>query len=371
MADLFQGSQLDPSVSTTQSQQTSPEFYTNYLQNITNLGQNAVANSGVAGMSPLQIQAMNLAPNAAFAGAGTMGTGANLTEAAGTTSAPSIVNQYMSPYISNVVDEMGRKQQQDIQRNVLPGLSAAGAATGNFGSKRQASATGQTLADMQANLIGQQYGALNTGYNTAMTEAQADLNRELQSGQALGNIGTQQANLGQSGLKTLTDLGGIERGVAQQALDQPMVEAQNYAKLMQGYQIPTGTTSQTTASGAYANSPLSDIAGIVSLLNSYNSGTSSGTSLNDATTASYIAAAAKNYGLSLQPDGTYQDASKNAFKWNGTSFVKAANGGLMSYADGGGVGSISGEVYNDASGGDTYAFADGGYVYDQDGNLIG
>ena len=41
--DLFQGSQLDPNVSTGQTQQTAPEFYTNYLQDITNLGANAVA----------------------------------------------------------------------------------------------------------------------------------------------------------------------------------------------------------------------------------------------------------------------------------------------------------------------------------------
>jgi hypothetical protein len=35
---------------------------------------------------------------------------------------------------------------------------------------------------------------------------------------------------------------------------------------------------------------------------------------------------------------------------------------------GGGVGSINGQVYND---GNTNAFYDGGYTYDQYGNLIG
>jgi hypothetical protein len=217
---------------------------------------------------------------------------------------------------------MGRKQQQDIQRNVLPGLSAAGAATGNFGSSRMANATGQTMADMQSNLMGQQYGALNTGYNTAMTAAQNDLNRELQSAQSLNTTGVNQNNVGTQGLKTMTDLGGIQQQTAQNYLDQPMKNAQNYAKLLQGYQIPMGATSQTTSSGAYANSPLSDIAGIVSLINAYNNGSSTtGTDLTNAQTASYIAASAKNYGLTLQPNGTYQDASKNNFKWNGTSFV--------------------------------------------------
>jgi hypothetical protein len=76
--DIFQGSQLDPTVSTVQTQATAPDFYTNYLQDITNLGANAVANSGVAGLSPLQIQAMNMAPDTAFAGAGTLASAADL-----------------------------------------------------------------------------------------------------------------------------------------------------------------------------------------------------------------------------------------------------------------------------------------------------
>jgi hypothetical protein len=143
---------------------------------------------------------MNLAPDTAFAGAGTLANAADLTKSAGTTGAYDIVGNYMNPYVHNVVDEMGRKQQQDIQRNVLPGLSAAGAATGNFGSSRMANATGQTMADMQSNLMGQQYGALNTGYTNAMTAAQNDLNRELQAGQSLTTTGVNQNNVGTQGL---------------------------------------------------------------------------------------------------------------------------------------------------------------------------
>jgi hypothetical protein len=377
--DLFQGSQLSPNVETTQKQQTAPEFYTNYLQNIANLGQNAVTNSGVAGLSPLQQQAMGMAPQMAFAGAGTLGAAADLSKSAGTTGAYDIVGNYMNPFTSNVVDEMGRKQQQDIQRNVMPGLAAASAATGNFGSKRQATATGQTLTDMQSNLIGQQYGALNAGYNDAMKFAQGDLTRELQAGQQLGTIGTSQNTLGTQGLKSMTDLGGIERTVAQEALDRPMVNAANYAKLLQPYagSIPMGTTEQTTKSGGYENSPLADILGITTLINAYNSGTNQNTALNDAQTYNNIATSAKNLNLSLDASGNYVNAAGNKFKWNGTGFVPSpAEGGSINnyvpkYANGGGIGDISGEQYNDAAGGSTNSFYNGGYVYDQYGNLIG
>ena len=48
MADIFQGSLLPSTVSTIEQQATAPEFYTNYLQDIANLGQNAVNQGGVA-----------------------------------------------------------------------------------------------------------------------------------------------------------------------------------------------------------------------------------------------------------------------------------------------------------------------------------
>ena len=82
----------------------------------------------VAGFSPLQQQAYQMAPDAAFSGASTIGSGAQLAGLSGTTSAPSIINQYMNPYTNTVVNEMGRLQQQNIQRNVIPALKAAGAA---------------------------------------------------------------------------------------------------------------------------------------------------------------------------------------------------------------------------------------------------
>ena len=66
MAGLFQGDPLPDVTTTTQTQATAPEFYTNYLQDIANLGQNAVQQGGVAGFSPLQQQAFQMVPDVAF-----------------------------------------------------------------------------------------------------------------------------------------------------------------------------------------------------------------------------------------------------------------------------------------------------------------
>ena len=273
MADVFQGSPLPALTSVTQTGTTAPEFYTNYLQDIANMGQAGVQMGGVAGMSPLQIQAMQMAPTAAFSGMGTMGAGADLATASGTTAAPQLVNQYMNPYQQNVVDEMARLQARNIRESIMPALKGAAGSMGQFGSQRQYQATGQTLRDMQANLLGQQQSALQTGYQNAITNAQADLSRQLQSGQALGNLGQQQQAAATSGLGTLTTMGAAEQAQAQKMLDYPMAQAQAFSKLMQGYTIPTSTTEQRVGSQAYTNSPLAQITGLLAALGSMAGGT--------------------------------------------------------------------------------------------------
>jgi hypothetical protein len=271
MAGLLQGDPLPDVVQTVQSQQTAPEFYTNYLQDIANLGQNAVQQGGVAGFSPLQQQAFQMAPDVAFAGAGSMGAGSQLLGQAGATTVPDVIGDYMNPYTSGVVNEMGRLQQRNIQENVLPNLGGAAIGTGQFGSRRQSQITGNALRDMQADLIGKQMGALQSGYTQAGTMAQNDLSRALQAGQAFGNLGTQQQGLGLGGLRALSDYGGQQQAQGQKLLDYPMAQTQAFAKLMQGYQIPTGETKQSVGpvAGAYSNSHLSQIATLLSGLGSF------------------------------------------------------------------------------------------------------
>lgn len=266
MADMFQGDPLPSTTTTVQEQQTTPEFYTNYLQDIANLGQAGIEMGGVAGLSPLQQQALNMAPDASFSGMGTMGQGAELAAFSGATAAPSILGNYMNPYQQNVVDEMARLQQRNINENLMPAMKGAAGAMGQFGSQRQFQATGNMLRDMQSDLLGKQYGALNTGYQNAMKSAQDDLTRSMQSGQTLGQIGTQQSQAGMAGLNQLMNLGGVEQQLGQKMLDDPLNKATAYSQLLKGYNIPTGTTKQTVGSTGYANSPLAQVSSLLSAL---------------------------------------------------------------------------------------------------------
>ena len=266
MAGLFQGEPNPATTKTTEDQQTAPEFYTNYLQDIANLGQNAVQQGGIAGFSPLQQQAFQMAPDVAFAGAGSLGAASQLLGEAGSTTVPDVIADYMNPYTSSVVDEMGRLTNRNVQENILPNLGAAAIGSGQFGSRRQQQVTGNALRDIQSDLLGKQMQALQTGYKDAGTMAQNDLTRALTAGTGFTNLGQEQNQLGVAGLKTMSDYGAKQQEQGQKLLDYPMAQTQQFAKLLQGYQMPMGRTTQATGSEGFQGSPLSQIAGLGSLI---------------------------------------------------------------------------------------------------------
>ena len=341
MAGLFQGAPNPATTKTTEQQQTAPEFYTNYLQDIANLGQNAVTQGGIAGFSPLQQQAFQMAPDVAFAGAGSMGASSQLLGEAGATTVPDVIADYMNPYQSAVVDEMGRLTNRNVQENILPNLGAAAVGSGQFGSRRQQQVTGNALRDIQADLLGKQMQALQQGYTTAGTQAQNDLTRALQAGQSFENLGQAQQGLGLAGLKTMADYGAQQQAQGQKLLDYPMAQAQQFAKLMQGYQMPLGTTTQTTGSEGFTNSPLSQIAGLGSLFASLFP--------NKSATETYYE----------QKTRLEKEAADKAAGRKSGGVMRKAQGGGVRLADGGMA--PSGAEYHDGN----------GNFYDADGYLVG
>ena len=212
-----------------------------------------------------------MAPDIAFSGAGSLGAASQLMGEAGSTTVPDVIADYMNPYTRGVVGEMGRLQQRNIQENVLPNLGGAAIGSGQFGSRRQQQITGNVLRDLQSDLIGKQMGALQTGYGQAGQLAQQDLTRALQAGQGFTQLGQEQQQLGLGGLKSLYDYGAQQQAQGQKMLDYPMAQAQQYAQLLRGQNIPTGEVRQSVGpdAGSYSNSPLSQIAGLLTGLGSF------------------------------------------------------------------------------------------------------
>jgi hypothetical protein len=266
-----------------------------------------------------------------------LGAASQLLGEAGATTVPDVIADYMNPYTSSVVDEMGRLTNRNVQENILPNLGAAAVGSGQFGSRRQSQVTGNALRDIQSDLLGKQMQALQQGYTQAGTQAQTDLSRALSAGQGFTNLGQEQQQLGTAGLKTMSDYGAQQQAQGQKLLDYPMAQTQQFAKLLQGYQMPMGTTTQATGSEGYSNSPLSQIAGLGSLIASLFPNTS----LTDAQKAYY------DRGGKPIGDGNAKGGA-----------IRKANGGGVRLADGG-MAPIGSE-YHDGN----------GNFYDADGYLV-
>ena len=144
--------------------------------------------------------------------------GAGLAGAAGTTTAPQVVGQYMSPYMSQVIDPTRQaiEQQQAAQRS---GQQAEQIKAGAFGQER-----GQlmraVLAGQQNLGLGQALSPLyQTGYGQALGAAQSDLQRQLQAGQVMGGLGAGYQTAGLQGAEALMGAGSLGQQTQQKGLE--------------------------------------------------------------------------------------------------------------------------------------------------------
>lgn len=276
---LLQGSPL-PNITTTKTVDTQgPDWYNQYLENLAAPGNSLLGMTGeqlVSPMSSLQTGALSLAPDALTRYEGVMQDAQDTAGKAAQGITPELIQQYMNPYTSNVVDEMGRLQQQNLQRNVLPSLRGAFAGTGATGSTRMGGALGQALADMQANLTGQQGLALQAGYKQALEAAgqQAGLYRSAADTQR--GLATADLDASSKMLEQMYGLGAKEQQYEQSKILAPVAAAKSAADVYSNLKVPT-TVSETANApipGAYSTSPLAQIAGLGSLFASGTGGTS-------------------------------------------------------------------------------------------------
>jgi hypothetical protein len=270
MADSIFDTRANPDVTTTTtSTQNAPSYYTNYLSGLSQAGQTALANpNNVAPLTAMQQQGFAATPGAATAYRPGL-TAAETTAGTAAAGAAPQIQDFMSPYTSNVVDEMARLQNQNVQRNLLPQLKAGFVSTGGLGSKRYADALGQTMADLQSTLTGQQYGALNKGYSDSVTAAINNVQNQNQAARTQGDLATSEQALGLTSAGALTKAGTEQQAYEQSLLDAPLKEATNVSQLMRGYTVPGSTTAATTGpqtGSYYAGSPLAQTLGVGSTL---------------------------------------------------------------------------------------------------------
>lgn len=272
-----QGAPLPDIKQTETKADVAPSYYTDYLSSLADAaktGMGRTAAEGVAAYDPMQTTGYGKVATAAKAYApGLTSAGQTAATAAGGID-PNRITALMDPYQKSVVDEMARLQQENIQRSIMPSLRGAFVGRGDLGSQRYASATGQTLGDLQRSLLGQQAGVLSSGYQNAVKAALDELQIQNQAAQTQARIAEQEQALGLTEAGALTKAGAERQAYEQAKLDYPLKQATTAAALMRGYQIPTTQTSTFVGpkAGTYQTSPLANILGVLSTLGAVKGG---------------------------------------------------------------------------------------------------
>jgi hypothetical protein len=271
MASVFQGGALPDVRTTTSVNPNAPGYYTDYMSALSRAGINQLnlpASQLVAGFSPLQQQAFAQLPNVAGSYKPALTSAINTASQGAAGITPQGIQSMLNPYTKNVVDEMTRLTNQNVQRNLVPQLKGAFVGSGGLGSQRYANATGQTMADVQSNLTGQQQGALSTGYTQALQAALQNAQQKTSAAQTQGMLAKTQQDLGLAGINAQLGAGAQQQALEQARINAPLQNAINASALMRGYNVPIGTTETFLGpkAGVYAQSPLAQVAGSASLV---------------------------------------------------------------------------------------------------------
>ena len=270
---LTQGSPLPDITQTTTRTDQAPDYYKDYLSGLSQAGQTAMARSPtqtVAGYDPLQVMGYSNLPAATEGYKPELQAAQDTAAQAAQGITPERIQALMNPYTTNVVDEMARLSQQNVQRNLLPTMKAGFVGTGGLGSQRYAGALGQSLADIQAGLTGQQYGALSKGYSEALKGALDEAQLQNLAAQTQGKLAQQELDMGLTGAGALTKAGAERQAYQQSLLDAPLKTATTASGLMRGYTVPQTQVEKFVGpkAGSYGTSDLSNILGVLSVLGS-------------------------------------------------------------------------------------------------------
>jgi hypothetical protein len=217
-------------------------------------------------MSGLQMQAYAAAPGALARYKTPLDQALTAGQSAMDVSSADIAKFY-NPYQQQVIDEMQKQSDINLQRSVLPGLKALGVSGGQFGGSRVGNIGGQALADIASKLQAQQTEARSKGFETALDAALREQTGQTGATTALSGLGSQEQQAAKSALGTLSDLGAQQLEYEQSKIDAPLTRASNVAALLRGYQYPTTTTETYKGPGTvYGPSTLQQIAGLGTLV---------------------------------------------------------------------------------------------------------
>lgn len=279
-----------------------PEWYTQYQQKL--LGKayaatdegyqkyttkdaagNEVPIARIAGFAPEQEQAFSgykssMGDYKPFLGASASALGAGT----GSFTNPGVSQQYMNPYLQNVVSGIGAQAGRNLYENILPQVNRTFVGGGTFGGSRSAEFTQRAIRDAQAAALQAQTGALAEGYDKAASLYGTEAARNLEAAPLFAQLGEQVQQQRNVDLAGLEDIGAQRRDLAQTSADLsredwenqrdfPYIQAQRLASIN-----PSATGSSTTVSApgqsgtSKAIGTAATVAGIIGQTGGYGKG---------------------------------------------------------------------------------------------------
>lgn len=170
------------------------------LTNVAGLANNWYDQPLVAGLTPEQLQMVSSAPNIAgqwepeFEQAqGTMQGGIDQLKTASTYN-PAELQKHLNPYLTGVLDEIARRGNQNLIKNVMPAINQTFTGSGLFGASRHANFLQDAIQRNQQEILGAQSTAGNQAYQNAAQDYYNWGQLGEQSGQAQVQAGTAQGN---------------------------------------------------------------------------------------------------------------------------------------------------------------------------------
>jgi hypothetical protein len=239
----------------------------------------------IAGFSPEQEQAFGaVGSNVGSYQPWLNQAGGALTQAAQTF--PGAVDQYMSPYVTNVTDRAAQLTNRALTEQLLPAVEGKfGAAGHDPRSSAYRRTVDRGVRDLAEGLQGQNLAALHQGYGQAGELFGADASRSLGVAQQSGALGQAAQQMGLTDAAALESVGSARQGLTQRSLDtarQDFEEQRDYPRsnvnwmqgVLQGLPYESGyQTAAQSPAGAVGPSPAGQIGsvatGIAGLLEAF------------------------------------------------------------------------------------------------------
>jgi hypothetical protein len=259
-----------------------PSWYQNYLNSL--LGKaSSVAGEPYKAYGGPRIAAHSADTNAAFnqvrQGIGAykpqFDAGSGMVAEAGRGFDQGELDQFMNPYVDQVVNRIGTLGARNLSENLLPQVNDSFIRSGQFGSRGNIDLTGRAIRDTQESVLAQQSSALASGFENQMKNVNAFRDRSLTAGQTGANLAQLGQGMNLQDSAALQGIGQAQEDKTQQSLNlgyQDFLEQRDYPRsqvdwlnsVFRGYQPPVSTTSTSTGPGStsqMAPNTLAQVAG--------------------------------------------------------------------------------------------------------------